>query len=277
MTFWTAPDVGTRAENAEGAEEYKGKVTRIDPTRIRLRARYAEKWTQVMGKYFKRQGAAVQSRLPKALGFITKQVDSGLRRNDGARAENAEGAEEYKAAVTELWGDSKRWNAELKKDLLRLNLETAWAWASYTAATVDAPIAQEPMMAYLDENADWGAQDINETTMAQVEAALGEDDPQTALENVFELAMTVRAVEIGISKVTAMANFGAHEGARQGGLRYKTWQTNSGNPRPAHAALAGTTVKLEELFYATGQRWPGDPAGGADNNSGCQCSVTFSK
>ena len=66
------------------------------------------------------------------------------------------------------------------------------------------------------------------------------------------------------------------QGAEQAGLKTKTWQTNSANPREAHAALDGETVALDERF-SNGQLWPGDPAGGAQNNANCKCSVTFGR
>jgi len=93
---------------------------------------------------------------------------------------------------------------------------------------------------------------------------------------VFEIAATTRAEEIAITGVTRAANFGSREGAKQGGLRSKTWVVNSGNPRDSHAALDGETVGIDDLF-SNGLRYPGDPEGGADDNAGCQCSLAFGR
>jgi len=95
-----------------------------------------------------------------------------------------------------------------------------------------------------------------------------------AVKNLFEIAVTAWAVNEAISAVTSAGNFGAHEAANAGGLKTKTWRTNSKNPRPSHAAMNGMTVGIRENF-PTGQRWPGDPAGGADENANCECSVDF--
>lgn len=53
----------------------------------------------------------------------------------------------------------------------------------------------------------------------------------------------------------------------------KTWVVTSGRPRKSHAALNGVTVPLDQVFD-NGMRWPGDPAGGVDNNAGCTCSLS---
>ena len=103
-----------------------------------------------------------------------------------------------------------------------------------------------------------------------------EEDPVDAVKLLFGAAIGVRAVSIATSHVTTASVFGSQEAARQGGLRTKTWQVNSGNPRPEHAAMDGLTIEIGELF-PTGQRWPGDPAGGPENNANCRCSVVFGR
>jgi len=75
---------------------------------------------------------------------------------------------------------------------------------------------------------------------------------------------------------TTAANFRIRQRARQRGLRSKTWIVNSGNPRPEHAAMNGETVGIDEPF-SNGMMWPGDPAGGGDNNADCQCSLAFGR
>ena len=233
----------------KSAPEVEFKASgRIDPTRMQLRKRYAEKWAEVLAKYFRRQGQTMRSRA-----------------GDG----NIDPAT--------LWVDKERWKKELKEELFRLGIDTAWAWASYVAAIIEAHIAQEPMEAYVLDSAERTAGYLTDATERDTVKALSAEDPKEALGQVFETLATVTAVGIGLSQVTQMANFGSHEGARQGGLKTKTWQVNSVNPRPDHAALNGATVNLDDIFYQTGQRWPGDPAGGAENCSNCQCSVIFRK
>ena len=233
----SAPDEEPKEESDA---QFKGGGKRLDPTRMQLRKRYAEKWADVLGRYWKRQGQTIRSRA-----------------GDG----NVEAAT--------LWTDKARWRKELAEELFKLGIDTAWAWASYVAAWADVSIAQEPMEAYVNEAAERSAGYLTDATVEDTVKALRAEDPKGALETVFDTLVTVTAVAVGISKVTQMANFGSHEGARQSKLKTKTWQVNSVNPRSDHAALNGATVNLDDIFYQTGQRWPGDPAGGAENNANC--------
>ena len=106
--------------------------------------------------------------------------------------------------------------------------------------------------------------------------ALASERPKDSVKIVFEIATGSRSTQIATTGVAGAANFGAHEGAKQGGLKTKTWVVNSANPRDEHAAMAGETVDIGDLF-SNGMRWPGDPAGGAENNANCQCSVAFGR
>ena len=224
-------------------------VGSIDPTRPRLRKRHEEKWRQVLNSHFERQRGTVISRIP---------------------------AKAAPTSIDSVWLDRARWDREMAEDLFALNKLTAAEWAHYLADEMNGDIIEELMYDFLSENARIAAEQINAATREQVKAALEEDDYGSALGNVFALAIGVRAAEIATSKVTGAANFGAHEAARQLGLRQKTWVVNSGNPRSAHAAINGETVAIRDRF-SNGMMWPGDPAGGADNNAGCQCSVAFGR
>jgi hypothetical protein len=117
---------------------------------------------------------------------------------------------------------------------------------------------------------------VNATTRDQVAIALAGEDARGDLRHVFEIASTARVAEIAVTAVTRTANFGSQEGAKQSGLKDKTWMVNSSNPREAHAALDGETVGIDDVF-SNGMRFPGDPVGGADNNAGCQCSLAFGR
>lgn len=246
-TGYSTDTEGNTEPKRDAEVEFKASG-RIDPTRMQLRKRYASKWAEVLSKYFKRQGQSIRSRA-----------------GDG------------NVDPVAMWADKGRWKKELQEELFKLGIETAWAWASYVAAIVEADIAQEPMEAYVMASSERTAGNITDATERDTVKALNEEDPKGALSQVFETLATVTAVSVGAGMVTQMANFGSHEGARQGGLKTKTWQVNSVNPRPDHAALNGTTVNLDDIFYQTGQRWPGDPAGGAENNANCECSVVFGK
>jgi len=242
----SAPDA-ERGQAAHTAPDTK--AARINPTHVELRQRHIQKWEQVIRHHFERQRQAILGRVPEK----------------SAKA----------IALGELW-DPQRWNRELHADLFRLNVATATVWARSMTEQLGAELDEERMYEWLDENARIAAENINDKTGRDIEAALAEEEPRSAVRHLFEIAVTVRALQIATSKVTTAANFGSREGARQGGLRSKTWIVNSSNPRPEHAAMNGETVGIDELF-SNGMMWPGDPAGGGDNNADCQCSLAFGR
>lgn len=130
------------------------------------------------------------------------------------------------------------------------------------------------MLPWLQEHSRIQAEYLNGQVREALTSALREPEPLEAVRGVFVAAATVWALQQARSAVTAAANFGASEAASAGGLKTKTWRVNSSNPRDAHKAMDGETVGIRERF-SNGMRWPGDPAGGADNNAGCMCSVEF--
>lgn len=178
-----------------------------------------------------------------------------------------------------VWYDEERWDEELGADLLKLNRQTAIAWAIALQRATDAPIDdwdafEQRMDPWLKEHSTLQAEGINDQVRDGLEEALADSDPEEAVKHLFDVAVTAWAISQAISAVTSAGNFGSHEAANAGGLKSKTWRTHSGNPRPSHAAMDGMTIGIREKF-PTGQRWPGDPAGGVDENSNCECSVEF--
>lgn len=226
----------------------KAKQGQIDPTQPALRERHIQKWTEVVVHHFERQQKAIVGKVPEKAA---------------------------KASIGDIW-DSKRWDSELHEDLYRLNVATATVWAKQITDELDIELDEERMLPWLEENSRIAAEEINATTRAGLVEALKEAAPRAAALALFVLAIDVRAPEIAASKVTTAATFGSMEGAKQGGLKTKTWQVNSANPREEHAAMDGETVALDEPF-SNGQMWPGDPAGGAENNANCKCSVVFGR
>lgn len=73
---------------------------------------------------------------------------------------------------------------------------------------------------------------------------------------------------------TEYAEFGRHDAASKSGLRVKTWQVWSKNPRASHAALAGTTVGINEIF-PNGCAYPGDGTADAADVANCTCTVAY--
>jgi HK97 family phage portal protein len=225
----------------------------IDSHAPALRERHQQKWVEFLARHYRRQEAAIVSRVPA----------SGV---------SAPG----KSDIGGVWWDDERWNSELATDLLGLNQLTAMAWAERLAEQLESEVSEDPMLPYLREHSRVQAEQINARTRDAVSEALTEEDPTAAVKGVFSQALASWAVRQADSAVLAAANFGSNEAARVGGLNQKTWRTNSANPRDAHKALSGETVGLAETF-SNRMRWPGDPVGGAENNANCKCSVEFSR
>jgi hypothetical protein len=220
----------------------------LDTYNRELRERHERKWREVLARHYRRQEAAIMSRVPETPG---------------------------KTDIGGIWWDEERWNRELYEDLLPLNVLTATTWAEMAAGSLEAEVDQNRMMPWLEEHSRTQAEYINASTRNQLEAALRDPDPREAVANLFSAALTVWVLRQALDAVTTAMSFGSTEGAQAGGMTQKTWQVNSSNPRDSHAALDGVTVGIRERF-PNGLRWPGDPAGTADDNAGCQCSVRFS-
>jgi HK97 family phage portal protein len=242
-------DVDPTGSSGQVPAGRKGFDTKaLDVHNQELRERHEEKWRAALMKHYRRQEAAIISRVPEGPG---------------------------KSDIGGVWYDEERWNRELYEDLLPLNVLTAMTWAELAAQALDAEVDQDRMMAWLSEHSRIQAEYINSYTRDQLESALRDQEPRETAGRVFEMALTVWAVREAMSAVTTAQNFGMVEGATAGGMQYKTWQVNSGNPRPDHAALSGVRVGIRDRF-PNGLRWPGDPQGDAAQNANCQCSVRFS-
>jgi hypothetical protein len=132
------------------------------------------------------------------------------------------------------------------------------------------------MMAWLEAHSRVQAEYINDQTRDALAEALLAEDPHQAVKDLFGMALSSWAARQALSGVTTASNFGAYEGATAGGLRTKTWVVNSSNPRDTHLRMDGETVGIRERF-SNGMRFPGDPAGGAENNANCRCSVFWGR
>jgi len=239
--------IGGQANPRDSAP--KAKERALDTHRPALRERHESQWTELLSRHYRRQEGAIVSRVPESAA---------------------------KSDIGRVWWDDDRWNRELGDDLLRLNVLTAGEWATSFAERLDTEVSEERMLPWLEEHSRIQSEYINGQTRDEVERALRDPDPLQAVKAVFVLALTVWAARQAVSAVTSAASFGAHEAASAGGLRSKTWRVNSSNPRDEHIALDGVSVGIRERF-PNGMRWPGDPAGGAENNANCNCSVEFGR
>lgn len=233
---------------ASGAAPILKARRRLDSYEPGLIVEHRRMWTQALGRHFRRQESAILSRVPKA-----RKTDAGG-----------------------VWWDDDRWNNELQADLVKLTQNTVVAFARRIADDLDAEIDEDWMNPWIEEHARVMAESINAQTAAGITQAMTDPEPMEAVKRVFEIALSVRAAQLAWSAVTSASNFGSHEAAQAGGLKTKTWVVNSGNPRPEHAAMNGETVGIRDLF-SNGMRWPGDSAGGAENNANCECSVQFGR
>jgi len=244
----------------------------VDSFSGELRGRHEERWVEVLGRHYRRQEAAMVSRVK---GGVLAGFDTLDKNHPATQPANGR-----KSDIGGVWWDDERWNEELGADLFRLNVLTAGEFGKRLVEELgslddfDGEAFEGGMLPWLEEHSRVQAENVNGYTREQVQLALLEADPKQALKDLFVLAISTWVWRQARSGVTTASNFGAHEGAKAGGLKSKTWRVNSGNPRDAHAAMNGQTVGIRENF-SNGMRWPGDPAGGAENNANCMCSVEF--
>lgn len=252
-----APALGEAEGDTEEdppAPEERSRSKRTATTSASLRAKYREQWQKALARHYRRQGDAMLSRVPK------------LR--------------SAKTVVAGVWFDETRWDEELGADLFGLNRLTALEWATLRQRQSqldlgDMDVFEVRMLPWLAEHSRLQAEGINDHVREELTLALVDpQDPFAAVKRLFETAVTAWAVMEAISAVTAASSFGSTEAANAGGLKTKTWVVTSRNPRPSHAAMNGMTIDIRDLF-PTGQRWPGDPAGGAEENANCECSIEF--
>lgn len=177
------------------------------------------------------------------------------------------------------WWDEKRWDGELSDDLFRVTHTLADLLGKSEAERLgysDGYDADQTLK-FLRAVADRRAKAINETTKAQVEAAIADPDSDPA--QVFQTATDSRASGVGSLVTTAVAGFAIREAGhqiaqREGVTPTKTWVVNSKSPRSSHSSMNGETVAIDEPF-SNGMQFPGD-YGDADEVAGCQCSIVTS-
>lgn len=190
--------------------------------------------------------------------------------------------------------DADAWNAELTAEMYALAVTMAAEMATPVAEAFGGEYDEDRTLEYLSENARIAAEKVNETTLAELTAALeeggrgaasrtkateddeeddDEDDPFALALDVFALALGSRVAQIATTRTTAVASFARHEAAYQSGVPMKVWQINSSRPRAGHPSN-GETVGIDEVF-SNGARWPGDAAAGVDQTAGCTCSLDF--
>lgn len=170
--------------------------------------------------------------------------------------------------------DRERWDPALRDRLLSRTRTTAVDFGRAVADELDAGFNDGALDAFLISSAALGAGFLNDALSDELKAAMGAEDTDAAVRLALSIFVGATLDRLATSTVTTSANFGMTTGAQQGGARAKVWVVNSGRPRSIHAEMSGQTTGLGEAF-SNGMQWPGDPAGGAENNANCRCSVDF--
>lgn len=239
----TVPDDEAPPEEPGGpSDASKGRppgVTSGVKAKSRAGASYEEKYLEVLRGHFKRQRAAVSSKL-------------------GAKAD---------------WWDQRRWDRELGHDLAGLGLTTT----EEVARSVLEGVGVDPSEYDVARTEKWvttvskhSAQNINRKTYESIMESLADEEELD--EEVFDAVFgDGRAELLAIAAVTTMSSFATQEAGKQGGAATKTWITGP-NPRPEHAAMDGETVAIDENF-SNGLAWPGDAAGDVEDLAGCNCEL----
>jgi len=226
-----------------------------------LRKVYDEKWRSLLVKTFERQRNAI---LP---------LVGGEPKGKAGHAQPLRG--DNKKDISAIW-DAARWNSEVTADFTPLSMGTALAWAQSLAKELGIFIADDELKKYIDENARIAAEYLNESTRAQIESALEDEDPKSAVQKIFQMLLAVTVARFAIGRVTGLSSYGSYKAAIKGGITTKTWVVNSTNPRDSHAAMNGETVGIYERF-SNGMRWPGDYEGSAEETVNCECSLRYNR
>lgn len=210
-----------------------------------------------------------------------KAVEAGSRKllvDEHARALRSLFAQQRDDALASLARkalfNAQTWDQALADLLEGLATATAKVMGAQTASSLGGTFDVAEMADWIRDNAMTSAQRINTTTLDQLAAVLEDaDDPAAAIAGVYDTLTGSRSDQIASTRVTVVGGLAQRTAARQSGATTKTWVTGP-NPRADHAGMAGETVPLGRAF-SNGMDGPGDPAGGADEVAGCNCSLAF--
>ena len=175
------------------------------------------------------------------------------------------------------WWNEERWNAELTEDLLPVTQSISDAHGEDTAKKLKTEYDTERTENYIKTLTEGRARAINIATKRKLDEALKEDDPEEALDHVFEKREKSDASVLGKSIALTVACWALGEASRQAKEQgskaevYKQWVTGE-NPREDHALMDGETVKIDESF-SNGADWPGDDVLGPEGTCGCNCTT----
>lgn len=237
-----------KAFDNESEEEY-----------LELLARSRHEWELMLTSYYDRVQKTMGSR---AGAFVGEPGIDGM------------------AAADALFYDiANRWNPELAADIQPdYMIQSAdWAGRVLKAAgiVIAAGLIYDAVGGWSHNAAKGIAGQLNENMFRDFAALMASGDI-SAKDGLFKMLAGRNISRQAGRLALGAAGFGRHKGAQMAGLSKKTWVTsNTKNPRDLHRGMNGETVPLFANF-SNGMKWPGDPAGGAENNAHCQCRVVFS-
>lgn len=135
----------------------------------------------------------------------------------------------------------------------------------------------DKMLPWLEKAAGSSAVQITTGAFRDVAAAVVGPEWQTAVAASLASLAAAGSELWSTTVATSASSFGSADAAKASGLGSKTWiHTGGATSRPEHAAMDGETVGIAELF-SNGLRWPGDPAGGPEDNAECHCRVEYTR
>ncbi|MGW0938868.1 phage portal protein [Streptomyces sp. NPDC002666] len=174
-------------------------------------------------------------------------------------------------------------NEALTEILFQLALGLTQEVGSATAASLGGSFTASETSAALAASAASTAANVNATTVEKLASTIKLADAPADIRKdaraMFDGMTESRARVLAQARVSQTSNFAAHEGAKQGGARTKTWRVWDANPRKTHQRADGQTVGIREDFTVGKRkgRWPHDHRLGVDEIAGCTCRLQFNR
>jgi len=170
-------------------------------------------------------------------------------------------------------------------ELLRPVVERAWRRGGAAVAEEEPDTDDPGVSKELDARVADLAGRVTATTEAVIRSRVlaagitaGESVPElrARLQSVFADLSDYRATMIARTETVGAYNAASHRAAVEAGATRKRWQaTDDARTRATHRAASGHTAPLDDLFTATGCRWPGDPTAPASQTINCRCCLTY--
>ncbi|WP_326659610.1 phage portal protein [Streptomyces sp. NBC_00385] len=174
-------------------------------------------------------------------------------------------------------------NEVLTEILYQLALGLTQEVGAATAASLGGTFTAGETSAALAASAASTAANVNATTVEKLASTIKLADAPADVRKdaraMFDGMTESRARVLAQARVSQTSNFAAHEGAKQGGARTKTWRVWDANPRKTHQRADGQTVGIREDFTVGKRkgRWPHDHRLGVDEIAGCTCRLQFNR